>query len=48
MRDMTPEQRRAYLESLTPEQREQMRQRRQQRRERRGAGGGQNGPGDGQ
>jgi HlyD family secretion protein len=32
MRDMTPEQRRAYLESLTPEQREQMRQRREQRR----------------
>jgi HlyD family secretion protein len=48
MRDMTPEQRRAYLQSLTPEQREQMRQRRQQRREQRGDGGGQNGPGDGQ
>ena len=39
MRDMTPEQRRAYLESLTPEQREQMRQRRQQRRAQRGDGG---------
>jgi len=38
MRDMTPEQRRAYMESLTPEQREQMRHRREQRRQQRGDG----------
>lgn len=31
LRDMTPEQRRAYRESLTPEQRAQMRERRQRR-----------------
>ena len=31
---MTPEQRRAFIESLTPEQRAQMRERRRQRRER--------------
>jgi HlyD family secretion protein len=37
MRDMTPEQRRAFIESLTPEQRAEMRERRRQRRE---AGGG--------
>lgn len=41
MRDMTPEQRRAYLESLTPAQREQMQQRREQR------GGGDGGAPDG-
>jgi HlyD family secretion protein len=40
LRDMTPEQRRAYMESLTPEQRAQMRERRRQMRERRGAEGG--------
>jgi HlyD family secretion protein len=45
MRDMTPEQRRIYLESLTPEQREQMRQRREQRRQQ---GGGQAGAPNGQ
>jgi HlyD family secretion protein len=39
MRDMTPEQRRAYFESLTPEQRAAMRERRQRR--------GRNGGGDG-
>lgn len=39
MRDMTPEQRRAYMDSLTPGQREQMRQRREQRRAQRGEGG---------
>lgn len=44
MRDMTPEQRRAYIESLTPEQREQMRQRREQRRQQ---GGGEGGAPDG-
>ena len=38
IRDMTPEQRRAFFESLTPEQRAQMRERRRQWRERRGAG----------
>jgi HlyD family secretion protein len=32
LRDMTPEQRRAYRESLTPEQRAQMRERRQRRK----------------
>ncbi len=37
-RDMSPEQRRAYRESLTPEQRAQMRERRRQRREAREAG----------
>jgi HlyD family secretion protein len=37
MRDMTPEQRRAFIESLTPEQRAQMRERRRQRREAQGA-----------
>ncbi len=36
MRDMTPEQRRAYLESLTPEQRAAMRERRERRRQERG------------
>lgn len=35
IRDMTPEQRRAFLESMTPEQRAQMRERRRQRREQR-------------
>lgn len=40
MRDMTPEQRRAYLESLSPEQRAAMEQRRRQRRAARGTGGG--------
>jgi HlyD family secretion protein len=39
MRDMTPEQRRAFFESMTPEQRAEMRARRQQRRERREAEG---------
>jgi len=39
MRDMTPEQRRAYMESLTPEQRAQMRARREQRRRERGQSG---------
>jgi HlyD family secretion protein len=39
MRDMTPEQRRAFLESMTPEQRQQMRERRQRMRERRQAEG---------
>ncbi|HYJ53564.1 MAG TPA: efflux RND transporter periplasmic adaptor subunit [Allosphingosinicella sp.] len=39
MRDMTPEQRRAFFESMTPEQREQMRERRRQWRERREAEG---------
>jgi HlyD family secretion protein len=38
LRDMSPEQRRAFLESLTPEQRAQMRERRRQMRERRQAG----------
>jgi HlyD family secretion protein len=37
IRDMTPEQRRAFFESLTPEQRQQMRERRRQWRERREA-----------
>jgi HlyD family secretion protein len=45
-RDMTPEQRRAFFESMTPEQREQMRERRRQWRERRQAEGG--APPDGQ
>jgi len=40
IRDMTPEQRRAFFESLTPEQREQIRERRRQWRERREAEGG--------
>lgn len=40
LRDMTPEQRRAYLESLSPEERERLRERRQQMRERRGGGEG--------
>lgn len=39
-RDMTPEQRRAYLESLSPEERERLRERRQQMRERRGEAAG--------
>jgi HlyD family secretion protein len=39
MRDMTPEQRRAFFESMTPEQREQMRERRRQWRQRREAEG---------
>jgi HlyD family secretion protein len=46
LRDMTPEQRRAFLESLTPEQRAQIRERRRQMRERRG--GGEAGPPDGE
>jgi HlyD family secretion protein len=47
VRDMTPEQRRAYFQSLTPEQRAAMRARRQQRQG--GAGGPeQGGSGDGQ
>lgn len=48
MRDMTPEQRRAYLESLTPEQRAAMQERRRQRREAREAAGGGEGPPDGE
>lgn len=48
MRDMTPEQRRAYLESLTPEQRAEMRERRRQRREAREGSGGEASPPDGQ
>jgi HlyD family secretion protein len=40
IRDMTPEQRRAFFEGMTPEQREQMRERRRQWRERREAEGG--------
>jgi HlyD family secretion protein len=40
LRDMTPEQRRAFIESLTPEQRAQLRERRRQMRERRGGGAG--------
>ncbi|MEA3045355.1 MAG: HlyD family secretion protein [Sphingomonadales bacterium] len=40
IRDMTPEQRRAFFESLTPEQRAQMRARREQWRQRRQAEGG--------
>ncbi len=47
MRDMTPEQRRAYFESLSPEERERLRERRQQMRERRGGGEGA-GPGNGE
>jgi len=39
IRDMTPEQRRAFFESMTPEQRQQMRERRQRMRERRQAEG---------
>jgi HlyD family secretion protein len=39
MRDMTPEQRRAFFESMTPEQRERMRERRRLRREQREAEG---------
>ncbi|AUW58077.1 efflux RND transporter periplasmic adaptor subunit [Sphingobium sp. SCG-1] len=39
MRDMTPEQRRAFMESLTPEQREEMRARREARRAQREANG---------
>ncbi|MDX3909395.1 MAG: efflux RND transporter periplasmic adaptor subunit [Sphingobium sp.] len=38
MRDMRPEQRRAFMESLTPEQREEMRARREARRAAREAG----------
>jgi hypothetical protein len=34
---MSPEQRRAHMESLTPEQRAEMRERRRQRREAQGA-----------
>ncbi|MCJ8159530.1 efflux RND transporter periplasmic adaptor subunit [Sphingomonas sp. LaA6.9] len=37
LRDMTPEQRRAYLDSLTPEQREALRKRREERRAQREA-----------
>ena len=40
IRDMSPEQRRAYFESLTPEQRAQMRARREARRGQRGGGEG--------
>lgn len=40
LRDMTPEQRRAFLQSLTPEQRARLRERRRQMRERRGGGAG--------
>ncbi|HST37243.1 MAG TPA: efflux RND transporter periplasmic adaptor subunit [Allosphingosinicella sp.] len=40
MRDMSPEQRRAYFESLTPEQRAQMCARREARRAQRGGGEG--------
>jgi HlyD family secretion protein len=47
LRDMTPEQRRAFIESLTPEQRAQLRERRRQMRERRG-GGDAAGPPDGE
>lgn len=39
LRDMTPEQRRAYMDSLTPEQREEMRARREARRAQRDANG---------
>jgi len=46
MRDMTPEQRREFLQSLTPEQRAQMLERRRERRERRRAQG--DGPPDGE
>lgn len=46
IRDMTPEQRRAYFESLTPEQRAEMRERRRQRRA--AEGGGEAGPGNGE
>lgn len=48
MRDMTPEQRKAYFESLTPEQRAEMRERRRQRREAREGSGGEASPPDGQ
>jgi HlyD family secretion protein len=37
LRDLSPEERRAFMESLTPEQRAQMRERRQRMRERREA-----------
>ncbi|HVQ08041.1 MAG TPA: efflux RND transporter periplasmic adaptor subunit [Allosphingosinicella sp.] len=47
LRDMTPEQRRAFIESLTPEQRARFRERRRQMRERRG-GGDAAGPPDGE
>lgn len=39
LRDMTPEQRRAFMDSLTPEQREEMRARREARRAQRAADG---------
>jgi HlyD family secretion protein len=45
VRDMTPEQRRAYFQSLTPEQRAAMRERRRQRQQQ---GGGDGGAPDGQ
>jgi HlyD family secretion protein len=48
LRDMTPEQRRAYFESLTPEQRAEMRERRRQRREAREGNGGEASPPDGE
>lgn len=48
MRDMTPEQRRAYFESLTPEQRAEMQERRRQRREAREGSGGEASRPDGQ
>lgn len=48
IRDMTPEQRKAYFESLTPEQRAEMRERRRQRREAREGRGGEASPPDGQ
>lgn len=41
VRDMTPEQRRAYFQSLTPEQRAAMRERRRQRQQEGGAPDGQ-------
>lgn len=40
LRDMTPEQRRAFLDSLSPEQREAMRKRMEQRRQQREQSGG--------
>ncbi len=46
MRDMTPQQRRAFMESLTPEQRAAMQERRRQRREARERAGGAGGDGD--
>jgi HlyD family secretion protein len=48
VRDMTPEQRKAYFESLTPEQRAEMQERRRQRREARERSDGEASPPDGQ